>query len=267
MAIHCNECGAGNPETSDFCARCGAALTGAKDPDLSSGLVLPDWLTQAAAETPARTPAAAAARTEPGARAEASNPPSPSIPSGDLSSTIPSWLKGPLRPIDAEPEEQSLLIDPTDTRGFITENDLPAWIREIADKDAANKAEAERKESIAASGAIEPEPEAPAAPRRRLLPGEVDPALPSVNAWLSRVERPVIETPLAEPIASVPAAAVPEPEAIGQDRAVSEASSIPAVPRKRPALTLPSREHVTARHLLVSAIVLLLIVVLLVALL
>lgn len=242
MAVYCNQCGTGNPDGSEFCARCGAAVMQAP---LIGELVLPDWLTRAAAESVDPAPVSTRMRTvETGDRA-LSVQPGP-IPSGDLSSAIPNWLKGTPSVIAEPRAEESLLTDLTDTRSFISEDDLPAWIRQIAVADAEHKAEAERQ--AAAAEIAEPEPlvEAPAAPKRRLLPGEVEAVRGAANPWLARGERTPVEVAaaIAEPAPERPAP--PEPVAVPRkETTASEAKTSRA---------MPSLGSVNPRYLLIGAI-------------
>ena len=132
----------------------------------------------------------------------------PPIPTGDLPSTIPDWLKRPVQPVAMNRSEESLLSDPTDTRGFITEDDLPAWIREIAAADTSRRAEAERNAAVpepAASEAAEPIPPA----KRRLLPGEIEAVRTMANPSPHEEDHaPVDEPPTPEaPALAAPASA------------------------------------------------------------
>lgn len=245
MALYCNTCGAGNPDDSDYCSRCGAHIAPAQAGDL----VLPDWLKQAAAESPAPVQArAGAASPEPPDSPNATS--RPSIPSGDLASSMPSWLTNPLH-VEAHVEpEESLLKDPTDTKGFITEDDLPAWIRQIAIEEEARQAERVAKPADPEPLEAAP-PAADSAPtRRRLLPGEIDTARPAANPWLARGDRGPVETP------SVPA---PEP---APARATVEPAAPPAESSRK--VRLPSRDEITLRHMLIGAAVLVALVLLLV---
>jgi hypothetical protein len=108
--------------------------------------------------------------------------PLPPIPDGGLATTMPAWLRpggGPSAPAapptvaappiaaapsfvaapaavaPPAPPIRSLADDPTDTASFISENDLPAWLRQLADTEAAQAEEARRAEEAARLAAEE----------------------------------------------------------------------------------------------------------------
>jgi len=180
---------------------------------LGAGLELPDWLQKAAAATP-ELPASQRPRSaeqpvlpkhqppvpltwsEPSfdqqpetarpvvgsanpvvpPKAEIPRPQAPS-PTQAHSSTIPEWLRTGQPPIlrPAQPEV-------TDTSSFISEGDLPEWIRQIGVADTAKRVEEER---IAAELAkVYEEPVA----GRTILPGETNLNGAASNPWLSRKE-------------------------------------------------------------------------------
>jgi hypothetical protein len=246
MAVYCNKCGSANPDGGDYCTRCGAHLA----PSPSDGLELPDWLKQAASEPPVAAPAHARSSLP---ETEGAGPTArPTIPTGDLAASIPSWLRAPLSDEQPEPAQESLLTDPTDTRGFITEDDLPAWIRQIAIEEDAKQAEREKAAQAAAVN-VEESAEGPATPRRRLLPGEIDAAHTTATPWLARGDRPAAETQPA-------AAARPAPVVRSEEAAPAIAAETPA-PAASPAkdgrkLAAPSRDELTLRHALIGAVVL-----------
>jgi hypothetical protein len=81
-------------------------------------------------------------------------PPLPSLPDGGLSQSLPAWLRpgtgpssgstasaGPVAPAPPRPSE-----DPTDTSSFISESDLPVWLRQLAEAEAAQAEAARRAE-------------------------------------------------------------------------------------------------------------------------
>lgn len=251
MAVYCNKCGSANPDGRDVCARCGASLA----PAPSEGLELPDWLKQAASEPPVIAPVHARSN-HPQAESSAGPATRPTIPTGDLAASIPSWLKAPAQNEPPAPDQESLLTDPTDTRGFITEDDLPAWIRQIAIEEDAKQAEREKAAQAAAEAAAanpETPAEASATQRRRLLPGEIDAAHTGSNQWLARGDRPAAD---AQPVAAArPApAAQPVPEA---SIPIAETQAPVARPAKAGRkLAIPNREELTQRQMLIGAIVL-----------
>lgn len=258
MAVYCNKCGAANADGSEFCTRCGAQIVQAQKDEL----VLPDWLKQAASESHVAAPANA--RTIRSSGESNSAPPArPSIPTGDLAASMPSWLKAV--PIDEAPahEQESLLTDPSDTRGFITEDDLPAWIRQIAIEEDAKQAEREKAAQAAAEAAAasaESSADAGSPTRRRLLPGEIDAARPNASAWLARGDRPAAGAP--PPAARPVSALTPEPVTRGVEPAPTSSTATAKSGRK---FTMPSRDDVTMRQVLIAAVVVALIVAILIA--
>jgi hypothetical protein len=167
--------------------------------ELGQGLELPEWLKRAAAQTPPAAPNTplsapnlppdgfhvAGTVSSPEIKFESPNPsiqsappprPLPPVPTADLPSAMPDWLKtrgAAQDPVVQEP-------DATDTSSFISENDLPEWIRQIAVADAAKKAEEVRLAAEAASVADAD------APKRTILPGDASLSAPAANPWLSR---------------------------------------------------------------------------------
>ncbi|GIW04970.1 MAG: hypothetical protein KatS3mg059_1590 [Thermomicrobiales bacterium] len=176
--------------------------------DLSDGLELPDWLMRAAAEQPydptqatsvplelmppaimdERAPGSTASGGQDGAAKAEPAAPSKAIPNGDLPTSLPAWLQQPPDTGAAQPAQPASAPnspEPTDTTGFISESDLPEWIRQLAAAEEARKAEEAR--SAATASASEPESMSGG---RRLLPGEIPPAEPVAQPWLARRERP-----------------------------------------------------------------------------
>ena len=255
MAVYCNKCGSANPDGSDFCTRCGAHLA----PIPSDGLELPDWLKQAASESPVAAPVHARSTAS---EADASVAPAarPAIPTGDLAASIPSWLKAPMPEEPPAPAQESLLTDPTDTRGFITEDDLPAWIRQIAIEEDAKQAEREKAAQAAAEAAaanVEESADSPASPRRRLLPGEIDAAHTTSTQWLARGDRPAAEAPPVPAARPAPAVRAEEvaPVVVAETR-----RPVPNQVNEGRKLPIPSRDELTLRHALIGAVILVVLV-------
>jgi hypothetical protein len=255
--VYCEQCGAANDIMNRQCHRCGRALVpGAEsvpattssatsaamsqEPvpsgshlslEIGQSLELPDWLKRAAGQTPPSTSSTApasdlppsgfhvapSASAEPGAveaPAESESPPRPlpPVPTADLPSAMPDWLKAQSTP---EPELQP--SDATDTASFITENDLPEWIRQIAAADAVKQAEEER---LAADVTKEVEV---SAPRRPILPGEAVPSAPAANPWLSRRDGESAEQAWGRPAAEARSAGEPaETVAAEHDQVAAE---------------------------------------------
>jgi hypothetical protein len=188
---------------------------------LGEGLDLPDWLKRAASEQPfdpnqqaaiaanpfgppagatsvltrpAKAPADATTVASPVRTAdgiEVSSRPPLSIPNdaGALpamgNSDVPTAESAVTNPSAAGPTVTS---DPSDTSSFISENDLPEWIRQLAAADEAKKAEELRL--AAETARAELKTAAADGRRRRLLPGETEDAGPATSPWLARRDRP-----------------------------------------------------------------------------
>jgi hypothetical protein len=186
-------------------ARMGAAI------NLGEGLELPDWLKRAAAEQPYDPnrqnavaadpfgPAGAGAATLTAARPggirngsatdlDLGSRPPLSIPVSRPAASV----QGPTPPVDEQsatvPAAAARPADVSDTSTFISEDDLPEWIRQLAAADEAKKADEMRRASEAA--AVERQPAPATDPRRRRpLPGEAAPSGPATSPWLTRRER------------------------------------------------------------------------------
>jgi hypothetical protein len=143
-------------------------------------------------------------------------PPLPPLPDGGLSANMPSWLRpgagsatasaepaAAAHPVPSSPRAdlsaRSLAEDPTDTTSFISEKDLPDWLRQLADAEAvqaeaaalvAAAQEAEQATQAAAVAAAEATAEAASAEALPLpeeathLPGSSSAA----GRWLTRHE-------------------------------------------------------------------------------
>jgi hypothetical protein len=176
--------------------------------NLGEGLDLPDWLKRAASEQPfdpsrptavvanpygpagsSATLIAAApttgANSVSSADAELASRPPLSIPDSEPRATAPAG--------QIQPERQqvgtvaALKTDVADTKSFISEDDLPEWIRQLAAADAAKNAEELRR---AADAVVATQQTSAADPRsRRPLPGETAPTGPATSPWLTRRER------------------------------------------------------------------------------
>ncbi|MCC6792355.1 MAG: hypothetical protein IT336_11755 [Thermomicrobiales bacterium] len=264
---YCEQCGAANDIMNEHCYRCGHPLPRAEQPlvpaagqvsasALGQDLELPDWLKRAAAETPAVPPSRPAAASLPPAGFHVAGvgspattedlfrpepPPAtprqlPPVPTAGLPNAMPDWLRqqSVTRPVTPEP-------DATDTSSFISESDLPAWIRQIAEADAAKKAE---EELLAAQATAAAET---TAPRRVVLPGETTPSVPAANPWLTRRDgasaaaswgAPAPGAPPPQPAAPAPALASEMTEAVETDYGAPPA--MPATSTHGRKLSLPS---------------------------
>jgi hypothetical protein len=184
-------------------ARMGTAI------NLGEGLDLPDWLKRAAAEQPFdpghQTVAAVNHYGPPGGMAttlvaEAPGGSNGSVAGVDLGSRPP--LSIPVAAAAASPDpnltptpndnaaaasSSAHAADVADTSTFISEDDLPEWIRQLAAADEAKKTEERRQAAEAAT--VQRHPASATDPkRRRPLPGETAPTGPVASPWLSRRE-------------------------------------------------------------------------------
>ena len=139
------------------------------------------------------------------------------IPSGGLDQGMPSWLnqlpQGPAQPdaVAAQPATHAPAPVQTDTTSFISESDLPAWIRQLAEAEEQRKVQEAAAAATATAANYQLAPPAALPPsqdlfgegsfahRISLLPGEAEPQAVSSNPWLSRSDQPVItESPQAD---------------------------------------------------------------------
>lgn len=220
--------------------------------NLSEGLDLPDWLKRAAAEQPFDPKHQTAVAANPfgpaGGAATTLTAPPPTNGSGasvtDLGSHPPLSipLAGPAGASSqgSAPAADALVAqrpaaarsaDVADTSTFISEDDLPEWIRQLAAADEAKKAEELRRAAEAALA--EGQTAAPDDPRRRRpLPGETAPGGPATNPWLTRRER--AETPptvAADSWGAVPLQSAPvDGRTATQDSAPTAPTTLPSAP-------------------------------------
>ncbi len=246
--------------------------------NLSDGLELPDWLMRAAAEQPydptqatstplelmpsaimdERAPESTAGVSgQDGAAQAVPIEPRKAIPKGDLSTSLPAWLRQPPDTSTAEPSQPTAAPSShelTDTTGFISESDLPEWIRQLAAAEEARKAE----EARSAATASVSEPESMSA-GRRLLPGEVPPAEPVAQPWLARRERSgpsdaaIIETWTRLRPASPAALTTANGDQPSETPAASEPAAVPAAMADTSA---PARESANRARLSMSRVLL-----------
>lgn len=212
----------------------------------------------------------------------------PPVPTGDLPSSLPDWLRSQApQAAPAEPQIQIPKPVSVDTSSFISEGDLPEWIRQIAAADAEKQAEEDR---LAAVQAAQVASTAPAEPgRRQPLPGETI-GTAANNPWLARreahsasmawgaptaVEQPTQYAPQAiddsppEVIQFAPPAAEPakgKPKLAMPKLSVPKASlNLPAMP-SIPKVNMPSGAPASGgspliRYGLIAAVVLLVLIV------
>jgi hypothetical protein len=238
--IYCETCGAANDALATTCNRCGTSLSSdfdtlspaaspvavgaraiANEIDYDAGAValtaelqLPSWLRDAAAETPhdPATAAPGAAQFPPAGfvvepppgpvtNAPVANQPTAPAPEIGRPTTVAQWPRD-----GGQPLQTALAGDLSDTSSFISETDLPDWIRQIAAADAAKKTEEQRKaaaDALAASGET----------KRVVLPGEESSAGQATNLWLTRRETPPAPTAWLGTTAAAPLVAAPMSEA------------------------------------------------------
>ncbi|HEY8448829.1 MAG TPA: zinc-ribbon domain-containing protein [Thermomicrobiales bacterium] len=260
---------------------------------LSDGLELPDWLKRAAAEQPydpsqatvfpaelAPPTAAAMNGVAPSLTVvstsdedQASGAPEstrPAIPDGDLGSALPDWLQQPPAAsvetaAEAAPSAPVARdADLADTSTFISESDLPEWIRQLAEADESKRAEEARAlQADAATTARD-------ASGRRRLPGETPAAKPAANPWLARRERVAPPDDAASPWTSLRAAEAAESkpdEPASEERFVAEPEAAapevatPPLPRVAAETSTPSDSRdasrwPTLRIILAAAVIL-----------
>jgi hypothetical protein len=126
---------------------------------------------------------------------------SPEIPNGGLDQSMPSWLnQSPQAAAPVAPPTPAVPTEAmTDTTSFISESDLPAWIRQLAEAEEQRKAqEAATAAAAAAAASYQPAPPQASPPAQDLfgegslahrisqLPGEAEPPQVNSNPWLSR---------------------------------------------------------------------------------
>ena len=129
--LTCPRCGAANMPRDTTCFRCGNALRQAESdapPDRNDDLQLPEWLRQPVSGPPAPPPAISTA-PEPERDAPSKN--LPPLPTGDLAAAMPDWLAAG-SPAPRHPAEAVPPADLIDTTTFLSEEDLPEWIRRLA---------------------------------------------------------------------------------------------------------------------------------------
>ncbi len=83
------------------------------------------------------------------ARRPSSEPPLPPLPDGGLAASMPAWLRDSGPPMARPTEQPSGLPvpDPTDTTTFLSEDDLPEWLRRLPTTLADDDAEFPRESS------------------------------------------------------------------------------------------------------------------------
>lgn len=192
--------------------------------------------------------------------------PLPPLPDGGLTLTMPDWLRAPPAapartdgdpaiaspPLPAAVEREVVADGPgtvaIDPASFLTEDDLPAWIRQLVANDAAVKAETRRGETAAAAEAhqhvLPPAAEPPRLPTSRAPALTAAPAgsteLPAGGSrgWLGGSEQagasaaacPSTETPRSDDGRAVGEERTPVlTEVVGQRSPASEPAAAPLV--------------------------------------
>jgi ribosomal protein L40E len=180
--------------------------------NLGEGLELPEWLKRAAAEQPFDANRQTAINANPFGPLGGSTA---TLDAEQGNSAAPpnaaDFRLSPQAPLSAPGEEIDSLIsqtagsagskgidsqasttnassaDVTDTSTFISENDLPEWIRQLAAADEARKVEDMRRadEQSAANRAAA----ATDTRNRKPLPGETATSAPGTSPWLARRDR------------------------------------------------------------------------------
>jgi hypothetical protein len=124
------------------------------------------------------------------------------IPNGGLDLSMPTWLNQPPQtpavPVAPPTPQMPATAAAADTTSFISESDLPAWIRQLAEADEQRKAQAATEAATAAVAGHQPAPPVTPPPDQDLfgegslarrisqLPGEAEPPSGASNPWLNR---------------------------------------------------------------------------------
>jgi hypothetical protein len=189
-----------------------------------------------------------------------------SIPVAGLDAASHDQLASPLPGSVAAAKTQAL--DVADTSSFISEDDLPEWIRQLAAADEAKKAEELRR--IADAAAADSQAGVNGDPRqRRPLPGETAAAGPATSPWLTRRER----TDGAETVAAASwgaiAAQAPandgvsnESDIVQAQAAISTTPPEPAIAPSDQAAPMPATPNANLLRLVLAAAVVLAVVAL-----
>jgi hypothetical protein len=239
----CQSCGAPTVAGARFCSICGTATValaaaslagiaqGGKRVDtvaaadrpvgnvdagpvltLSEGLELPDWLKRAATEQPFDPGRQAAIAANPYGPPSGSTGPLADDPTIDAVSAMAGGAD-PAHLADRSGDDvmrsranPAPAADVSDTSTFISEDDLPEWIRQLAAADEAKKAE-EMQRAAEASAAVGKPALSTDPRRRRPLPGETPIAGPATSPWLARRERTDVSETVAADSWGGPAAA------------------------------------------------------------
>ncbi|MFL5758421.1 MAG: hypothetical protein ACJ789_01710 [Thermomicrobiales bacterium] len=156
---------------------------------------------------------------------------SPEIPNGGLDRAMPSWLNEPPQhatPDPAPPAEPGpvahSVTTAADPSSFISEGDLPAWIRQLAQAEDARKTEeaaaaaATVQEAAAALPLAAPSAlgagqnlfgEGSFARRISQVPGEAEPPTMASNPWLNRRDQAQASSTAPANLWSRPMSSVP----------------------------------------------------------
>lgn len=127
------------------------------------------------------------------ARSRSSEPPLPPLPDGGLAASMPAWLRdpGPLTPLPTAPGPETTTPDPSDPTAFLSEDDLPGWLRRLA-TTLSRDAEAPRDspQAIPSPPRVKPPANGAAAP-----PGSSNGEPPRLAAPRQPVERRTVDQP------------------------------------------------------------------------
>ena len=170
--VVCELCGSRNGEHDTECRVCGQALTVAELAPVAVAVVPAEAVvnTEPAAPHLQMSTFAQDVSTGTPPMFNASRPVEESSdPAGSADSYVPAFLNSERRSPSADPE----------TAGLVSANDLPDWIRQIAEQDAAKAAEAAKLDTQTALG------DHVASIQRKSLPGETVGSGPRTN-WLSK---------------------------------------------------------------------------------
>jgi hypothetical protein len=174
------------------------------------------------------------------------------IPNGGLDRAMPSWLNEPPQQVAPMPASPPPVPAPapvaasTDTTSFISESDLPAWIRQLAEAEEVRKTEETAQAALAAREAafnhVQTSSETAGSGQnlfgegslaRRIsqLPGEAEPPTIASNPWLTRHEQSQPTSAAQSDVWSRPMSSIPRQQ---QEQGEQDQANFAPAPDFRP---------------------------------
>ena len=197
MAVtECQGCGAWNDASRAFCVLCGAPLA-----------EIDEW-------DPAAEP-----------------PPLPPLPDGGLRASMPAWLREPPPAASASSPRQAAADPPrvepplgphADPRAFLSDDDFPQWLRDLASRRLAT----ERGPSRVAEEPPPPPPAAPAAAAGPPTRAEVAVVMAAVDPAPAPAD--LSPMPAEPPMPAAPQAPADDPAPDASEAAIAAPDSLPA---------------------------------------